>query len=160
MEDPVPRAELYLEYEHVTKYKGQQAVLNLPGPLGDYLRASPHRAAGEAKNRAEYERVRSRYALAGKPDKVRGHWYQGNLRQLAQKTQREREYDVIYGLYSAWAHGDPWAASLRDVGHAGLVHLLGYWARLLIHIADAKKIILAGEAYQLLAELAKGPSRE
>jgi hypothetical protein len=36
------------------------------------------------------------------------------------------------------------------------MHAFAYWARLLIQVADAKKIILTGEAYQSLQVLARG----
>jgi hypothetical protein len=108
MRDPEPRAALYLDFEHVTKHRSMQAWLRLPGPVGNHLRSSPDRAAGERRNRTAYNRVRSRYAVKRSPNRERGHWYPGTLRDLASKVGRTAEYDAVYGLYSGWAHGDPW----------------------------------------------------
>ena len=156
MQDPEPRAKLYLEYEHITKHRTEQAWLNLPGLIGDSLRASPQRAAGEQRNRVAYDQVRSQYEIKSKRGKVRSHWYSGNLKHLAEQVDRVDEYDAVYSLYSAWAHGDPWTARGKPLAHDGPWHTLKYWARLLILVADAKKIVLAGEAYESLQVLAKG----
>jgi|GEM_PF-3574276 len=157
--DPEPRAALYLDYEHVAKFRNVQAWLNLPGPIGDHLRASPRRAEGEKRNRAEFDRVRSQYALKKNSKRERAHWYPGTLRDLATDRGRNDEYDAVYRLYSAWAHGDPWTSGILHVGPDALMYLYPYWARLMIQVADAKKIILTGEAYQSLEELAKGMSK-
>lgn len=161
MLEPGPRSDLYLDYQYVTKFRSMQAWLRFPGPLGDDLRTSPDRVAGEPRNRADYERVRGRYAVRSKNNskaqKERAHWYPGNLRQLAEAVDRAEEYGAVYGMYSAWAHGDPWTAGLGHSANAGLMHVLTYWGRLLIQVADAKKIILTGDAYDSLRILAKGP---
>ncbi len=156
MRDPEPRAELYLEYEHITKHRTMEAWVDMPGPIGDHLRASPRRAEGEKQNRAEYDRVCDQYSVKPNSTKARMHWYAGSLRDLANELGRTAEYAAVYGLYSAWAHGDPWTAGLLKIGDGGLWHLLAYWSRILIQVADTKRIILAGEEYEGLAELAKG----
>ncbi len=158
MRDPEPRAALYLDYEHITKHRAMHAWAKLPGTIGDHLRASPLRAEGEERARREYNRVHAQYALKRDAERVRRHWYQGSLRDLAndKDVQRLPEYEAIYGLYSAWAHGDPWTSDPLKVGHGGLMHLYGYWARLMIQVADAKRIILAGDSYRTLQQLGKG----
>ncbi|HUU97206.1 MAG TPA: DUF5677 domain-containing protein [Phycisphaerae bacterium] len=157
MADPEDRARLYLDYEHVTKYRAEQAWLRFPGLIGRTLRDSPQRAKGEERNRAEYERVRLQFARAPKrPDQTRHHWYPGTLRDLAGQLDRIAEYEAIYGLYSAWAHGDPWTAGTNQLGHGGLIHAFAYWARVLRLIADAKGIILAADQYEALTKLATG----
>lgn len=156
MRDPEARAELYIDYEHVTRYRSEQAWLKFPGLVGGRLRASPLRAAEEKRNRAEYDRVSGRYAGRRDPTQARNHWYPGSLRTLATEAGRTAEYDAVYGLYSAWAHGDPWTSGLRETGYEGLWHVLAYWSRILVQVADAKRMILSGEEYQVLAELARG----
>jgi len=69
---------------------------------------------------------------------------------------RTAEYEAIYGVYSAWAHGDPGTSDLIRIGHGGIWHAFGYWAQILIQVADAKRIVLTGEHYELLVELRKG----
>ena len=156
MADPEPRAAMYLDFERVTKYHLEQSFLRLPGIIGRTLRKSPSRAEGERRNREAYEKVRVQFAVKHGSTRDRPHWYPGTLRQLAGASGREAEYDAIYRLYSAWAHGDPWTAGQLELGHGGLWHPFVYWARLLTQVADAKKIILAGDAYETLQELAKG----
>ncbi len=160
MHEAESRARLYLDFEHVTRHRVGQAWLNLPGPIGEGLRRSRKPGDGEAGNRARYEVVRSRYAGKRDPERIRSHWYPGTLRDIANDVGRKAEYDAVYGLYSAWAHGDPWTSQLPEVAHGGLVHAFTYWARLLVQVADAKRIILSGEAYQSLVVLAKGLDRE
>ena len=156
MKDAEARAALYLDFEHITKHRSVEAFVQLPGPFGDRLRASPLRDEGEKRNRAEFDRVRDQFAAKRGSRKVRRHWYPGTLRDLAKDLDRTAEYEAIYGLYSGWAHGDPWTSSLLKLEHGGLMHLYTYWARILIQVADAKKIRLSGEAYQSLVVLAKG----
>ncbi|MBL8880548.1 MAG: hypothetical protein JNG88_15655 [Phycisphaerales bacterium] len=157
MKDPVLRATLYLEYKHVTKFRMMQAWTNLPGEFGNRVRNSSFRKNGEQRNRLEYERVKQTYMMRNDANRVRSHWYAGNLKQLAAKVDRGAEYDAIYGLYSAWAHGDSWTSEMLHAPHGKLwAGVFPYWARLLIRIADAKKIILSGEAYESLVICAKG----
>lgn len=155
MRDPEPRARRYLDFEHVTKRQLEQAWLALPGPVGDELRKSPMRVKGEIRNKADYDRVISTFRRSGKPRNVL-HWYDGTFRDIARAVDRDAEYKAVYGLYSAWAHGDPWTAGLEQLGHNEVWHLCIYWARLLKRVADAKKIILAAESYEGLRTLAKG----
>lgn len=156
MGDAEPRAELYLEYAHVTKHRKTQAWRDLPGPIGEHLRASSLRLEGEKRNLAEYNRVKSKFPMPKKQNQVRRHWYPGTLRDLASEVGRTAEYDAVYGLYSAWAHGDPWTSDDLELGHGGLMELCFNWARILILIANEKKIILSGDAYRVLESLAKG----
>jgi hypothetical protein len=153
MRDAESRAALYLEFEHVTKHRSEQAWLRLPGLVGNGLRCSPLRSQGEAANKAEYDRVCQTYT--GKKG-VRWHWYPGTLRDLAQEVGRIEEYSAIYSVYSACAHGDPWTSGTPTAGWGHIWHALAYWARLLVQIADAKKIILTGDSYRSLVELGKG----
>ena len=155
MRDLEPRAKLYLEFEHVTRYRTGQSWPKLPGEIGQGLRHSPQRTGGEAGNRARYEVVRSHYSVKPNSARVRLHWYAGTLKDVAVEVGRAEEYDAFYGLYSAWAHGDPWTGSLLRAANGGLLHAFSYWARLLIQVADAKKIILAGAAYDALTKLAR-----
>ncbi|RJP32091.1 MAG: hypothetical protein C4547_14595 [Phycisphaerales bacterium] len=156
MQDPVPRAALYLDYEHITKHRSSQAWLRSPGVIGDRLRASPMRAQGEKRNRLEYDRVQHQFAVKPGSSRVRGHWYVGSLRSVAEEIGRTAEYESVYGLYSACAHGDSWTASQPGPAHAGLDHLYAYWSRIVICIADAKQIILPADQYELLVDLTKG----
>jgi hypothetical protein len=153
---PVPRSELFLDFEHVTKYKTAQARVSTPGEVGDRVRASPLRAQGEARLLVEFQRVKSNYARTTGAGSLRTHWYPGTLRDLAAEVGREGEYKAVYALYSAWSHGDPWTAYLLELPHAGILHLFMYWARPIKLVADAKRIILSGDTYKTLEELAKG----
>ncbi|MBI5866544.1 MAG: hypothetical protein HZB38_18920 [Planctomycetes bacterium] len=161
MRDPEPRAALYLDYEHVTKRMSEQAWLKLPGAIGDRLRASPKRTEAELANKTEHDRVLPAY-VSKKPGSQhpRKHWYPGTLKELALEVGRSDEYDAVYAMFSAQAHGDPWVADMlqrgNNMGPEGLWLAYGYWARLLTQIADAKKIILTNDAYKTITLLAKG----
>jgi hypothetical protein len=160
MRDPEARAPLYLDFEHVTRHRTGQAWLNLPGPIGEGLRRQRRPGDGEAGNRARYELVRPQYAAKRDPERTRSHWYPGTLRDVASEVGRTAEYNAIYGLYSAWAHGDPFTAGLLRAANGGLLHAFVYWGRLLTQVADAKKIILSHEQYGSLERLSKGLMEE
>ncbi|TWT45382.1 hypothetical protein RAS1_18050 [Phycisphaerae bacterium RAS1] len=123
MREPEARAKLYLEYSAVSRFRCQKSWLNLPGPIGDYLRNSPDRPRGEQRNRVLYDAVRSQFAIRRKPNRERNHWYEGDLRQLSREVGRESEHVAIYGIYSGWAHADAWTTgAMGGVAHGGLLH--------------------------------------
>lgn len=155
MRDAEARAKLYVEFEHITRHRLGQAWLNWPGPVGERLRRSRTPGDGVAGNRARYDVFRSQYPQKRNPAQVRWHWYPGTLRDVATEVGRSAEYSAIYGLCSAWAHGDPLIGHWLQGGQHGLWHAFVYWARLMIQVVDAKKIILTGGAYRFLQELAR-----
>jgi Family of unknown function (DUF5677) len=90
----VERATSYFEFEHIDRHEQEQRILRLPGPFGDYLRSSPLRAEGQQRNQQEYERVRPMF-LRRDGKKTRDKWYEGDLRNLAEKAKKSEEYDLF-----------------------------------------------------------------
>lgn len=150
------RAALYLDYEHVSAWLRSQEWVSLPGQIGRYMRESPLRPSGEVRRRERFERVRDRYVHSAGSDRMRPHWYEGSLRDLARAVGREDEYRTFYVLFSAWMHADPFAARQPTVAHGGLIHAFVYWARMLLRVVDAKEMVLAADQYESLRAAARG----
>ena len=78
-------------------YQRSTEVVGRDNQISRFIATSPLRKEGEKRNRKDFERVRSRYLVKGK-GRVRQNWYEGNLRELATKINREDEYVVLSGL--------------------------------------------------------------
>ena len=163
MEDPGPRAEQYLDFTHMTRYRHVKAVTDNPsGPLARKIAQSPLRAQGERRNQAEYDRVRPRFVRTGKSGRQTEwtNWYGMTIRQLAEEMGRLGEYKLLYAKCCAWAHGDPfsteWAPSQQATSDRQFVFIvcLGYYARMLLKIADVRQVLLTAEQYQTLKKFA------
>lgn len=159
--DPEPRAEDYLEFEHITRYR--HAIALVENPEGDIARAlasSPQRTVGEARLKREYARVRSRFLVpssCGRP-KVSRNWYKLSFDRLSEKIGRLSEYKLWYKLCSAWAHADPFGTERPKLfdAHTAIYAAMGYHGRVLKVVADQKEIILSNEQYGVLEQFARG----
>ena len=156
--NPQERAELYLEYEHVSNYRYMSALLTdcRPGTISGGLANSPQRAGGEATARANYERVRARFTKEGKSAPA-GKWYMKSFRELCEETGHLAEYKLWYSRFSAWLHADP-SAIRQQVplpGNHALMLAMCYHGGVLRQIADRKKMVLTNEQYEFLNALAK-----
>jgi hypothetical protein len=104
------RASQYLEFQHVERYNTQERVFKHKNMLTDLLRLSRHKAAGQARVKAEFDRVKNQFlkksnknstggVLKGEAE-TREQWYAGNLGQFAQDAGKRDEYDTfIYGFH-------------------------------------------------------------
>ncbi len=163
MQQPEERAQQYLDFEHITRYQEEQAFLGKAmGIMGDHMRSSPLRREGEVRVKAEYERVLPKFQRKdGTPWRS---WHGLQFRQVVERLPSDQfdwvvEYDLWYKHFSAWAHGDPYAAAQIDPdrprkGSDLLLQCYTYYARMLLRTAD--KIVLTSEQYSLLRGLAKG----
>ena len=163
MDDPEPRAQQYLDFQHITKHKQSTAVANNPsGPLSRFLASSPDRPEGEKRNKAEYDRVRPKFVRPRKRGREHlwANWYCMTVRDLAEEVGYLGEYRLAYSQCSAWAHGDPSATvgvagalSPWGMGKNLFVLCVGYHARILLKIADVGKILLTSEQHGFLRKI-------
>jgi hypothetical protein len=164
MEDPGPRAQQYLDYTWVTKHRQSTAVANNPtGPISSWIAASPRRATGEARNKLEYDRVRAQFVKKGRKGSQRlvDNWHGMSIHDLADRLGRLGEYRLVYAGCSAWAHGDPFSTEWMtghwtSNGPIVFIACVGYYARMLLTVADVGGAILTAEQHGFLKKLAPG----
>lgn len=116
LQDAEARAGDYLDYQHVTRRQYSQRFLSASkGPIAELLRRSPLRAAGEQRNREEFDRISGRFARerGGMWDR----WYCKPLLELSREIGWEGEYRLWYAAGSGWSHGDPHFS--RVAAHSG-----------------------------------------
>jgi len=166
LQDPENRSNAYREYTHIRKHKQSRAVAENPsGPISDFIANSPERATGEARNQAEYDRVRPMFEMKTRKGKtiLASSWYKMSVSDLANALGRGGEYRLVYAACSTWAHGDPFStqdaqSQVLTQPNIVLMVCVGYYARMMLQIADSAKIILTGEQHDFLQQLSAGPS--
>ncbi len=160
MDDPEERAQRYLDFTHVTRYKQSQAVVKNPdGYISRTIAESPLRAEGERRNAEEYERVLPQFKRH--PKGVWDKWYCMSIRELAERMGRLGEYNVLYRTSCSFAHGDPFSMREGEDFRSYPPEVVycaccGYYARILRRVAT--KLILTNEQHELLEALAEGMS--
>lgn len=158
LQNPEAHATKYLDFEHVTRWKQFQALDKAPsGTIGHDVANDPRRENGEAALKQQYDRVRQQFTGKGKK-KPWGNWYCMTVFQLARHLERLPEYRLWYMACSAWAHGDPSATRREHLfrDNVALVQSICYCARMQLHIADAKKIVLTSEQHTFLKNCEAG----
>lgn len=161
MQDPAARGQLYLDFQHVTAYRQMRALIEKPvGDIANQVASSKDRAAGELRLKKEHDRVIQNFTTTTKKGKHQtwNSWYCMKFRCLAVKMKRDAEYRLWYKQCSAWAHADPFqtrnAFSVRP--RAAYMAAQCYYARMLLLIAEAKRIILTADQYESLRTLNEG----
>lgn len=159
LEDPNSRAEAYLDFEHITRYKQFRALVKAPpGTIGYDVANAPQRKSGEPALKREYDRVRHAFIRGNKSNRTWDNWYCMTTADMAKHLGRLPEYRLWYKACSAWAHGDP-SASRREYlfrDNVALTQSICWCARMQLHIADAKKIVLTGEQFEFLKKCEAG----
>ena len=158
MQDAGPRAKDYAEFYWVTRYRHATAVAENPvGFISKQIAESAMRAEGERRNRDEYQRVKPMFTVTTRQGKKRlaKKWHKMSTWELAESLGRGGEYRLIYASTSAWAHGDPFGTEPRQphvLEHPNIaLHLaLSCYERMLFLIADAGRIVLSNEQYEVL----------
>jgi hypothetical protein len=115
--DSEQRAQDYLEFEHVERFKLANSVMKHDTPLSSHLKASPRRPDGEKRMHDEYDRVKSRFFVERqRPDGTtkrgpgtRNTWYAQNLSELAKTLRKEDEYDSLLRMFHGCVHSSPLA---------------------------------------------------
>ncbi|MBX3389491.1 MAG: hypothetical protein KF691_08560 [Phycisphaeraceae bacterium] len=101
-------ADLYLEYEHVERYKRATTLVKQNSQWAKQLSNSRLRAPGEINNQTEFDRVKANYL--DKNQRPRGQWYVGDGTTLARKVGREEEYFWFTSILHSSIHGGPFAS--------------------------------------------------
>lgn len=157
LENPAERAQQYLDYEHVSKYRLEQAIVNASeGEIAKSIASSPDRPGGEAQLRVNYELVRDQFR---KPNsKIWNNWYCKTVEDLAREVGRLADYQLWYRLCSRWSHGDPFQSDRVQMIDARQAYIASacFYGRTLLRTAEAKRIVLTSEQYEGLRELARG----
>ena len=154
MADPAPRAKQYTEFTHVTRHKWSSALASNPsGTISKQMAESPMRGEGEKRNVNEYNRVRPRFQRADR--QMWSAWYCMSIHDLAKSVGRPGEYRLVYKSCAAWAHGDPFSTE-RVADHpftkpnAVFMLCIGYYARMLLKLAEVGRVILSSEQFEAL----------
>lgn len=117
------RARLYLEFEHVERYKTMNRIVSLDHPVSEKLRASPLRVEGEARVQKEYDRVKCHYFVK-KYQKdgsfvmgpgTRNKWYEPDLASLAKELNMQAEYDLFVTPFHGCIHSSAFVVKLGPV---------------------------------------------
>lgn len=96
---------LYLEFEHLERFKKSATVVKFSSKLAQLVSQSPLRAQGEIRNQTEYDRVKGNYT--DRKGRVRNQWYAGDAASLARKIKREEEYFWFTSTLHSSIHGGP-----------------------------------------------------
>jgi len=118
--DANQRAQDYIDFEHVERFKLVNSVMKHDTPLSRHLKASPKRQEGEKRMQQEYDRVKSRYFLERRladgtvkcGPGTRNTWYAQNLFDLAVILGKEDEYDSLLKMFHGCVHSSPFAVGL------------------------------------------------
>jgi len=162
MQDPVPRAQQYLNFVHIARYRRSKALVDNPsGLIARRLASSPKRPEGEKRNKKEYDRVRPQFIMIDERSgrkRLPGNWYCMPVHDLADKLGWLSEYKTWYAHASDWIHSDPFSTQ-RELPYGGKESQMiiwvcsRYYARMLLRLSD--KIVLTAEHYELLKALAE-----
>jgi len=153
---PAERGKLFLEYSKVTKHRNSKRIADNPqGPIGRHIANSPMRTEGEIRNQQEFDAVAAQFQRGKKKSDLWDAWYCKSFADLTQEFGKRGEYDIWYKLAAGWAHGDPFATQrVAPFPGSGIQTLfqacLHFHGRMLYLAAEAKKIILESEQYELL----------
>lgn len=120
----VERANDYLDFEHVEKYKRVQAVMRHDNPFSEQLKSSPNRPEGEKRLQQEYDRVKNRYLTERRQrdgtiqrgTRTRPHWYAGNLAEIARSLGKSDEYDILLANYHGCIHSSSFTVREGPIG--------------------------------------------
>lgn len=156
LRDPETRGRQFLDFAHVTKYRQMTDMVREPqGVIAKHVAESPLRDEGEARLKADYDRVKNGF-LKGSGNQLWENWYRLSVRELAKQIGREDECKLWYRLFSNWVHADPNQADFADIdGQTMLVYCNKYYGRLLQRLADYGGIILTSEQHKVLKHYEK-----
>jgi hypothetical protein len=101
------RARLYLDFYWVEKEKAIHLFDNSQTYLGGRISKSLRRGSVEPAIEQEIQRVRPMFENA--KGKIREHWYEGNLRDLANAVGFEAEYELFQKHSSGVVHSSAYA---------------------------------------------------
>ena len=159
------RAELYLDYAHIDKYKAQAKPLQHKNEFSDKLSANPNRPKMQPLLKAEYDRVKSRYFKKHRspdgtvklgPD-IRDKWYEGTLPDLAKHAGKGDEYDTFITPFSGSVHSSAYSVEVGPLLKGDHLSLLasGFTARIVRLNVEHNKISLNETDLEILEIFSK-----
>ncbi len=140
IEDPAKsseRAQLFLDYASVERYRKIQRIDKNQTGLAKKLANSTRRPEAMPRIEAEFQRVKPRY-LTKKGDKLREHWFPGNLSVLAKATGWESEYELFQELLSSMVHSSPMAMEQESSINGGVLLTWSWYFALRLAFKYAK----------------------
>lgn len=156
LQSPAERGKLFLDYAKVTRHRNSKRIADHPqGPIGQHIANSPMRAEGEIRNQQEFDEVAAQFQRGEKKNDLWDAWYCKSFADLTQELGKRGEYDIWYKFAAGWAHGDPFATQrIAPFPGSGIQTLfltcLHFHGRMLYRAAEAKKVLLAAEQFELL----------
>ena len=158
LQRPEERAEQYLEYAKVSKYRHWKAIVENPhGLISKFVADSPDRQDGERQIQRDFDSVRHVYKKAH--GGLHSNWYCKSLKEMCANDIRwVAEYNQWYVLGSGWAHGDPHASRSKfpmgmSDGSFSFLLCAHYYSRMLLKATD--KMLLTSEQYKTLTTLSQ-----
>jgi len=134
------RGELFLNYYAIERHQRSQEVVKLKTPFAKKIAQSPMRAAGEKRNKREYDRVKHLYlnkSKKNKKEKVRDHWYPGTLRDRSQDVGCLNEYISFVKSLNGSTHSGP--AAIR---HGCSINNNGLWVWSAMLVSRIAKMVV------------------
>ena len=154
----VARANDYLEYKHVERYKIFEKICKHDNWLSRRLKSSTKRPEGEKKNLEEYNRVKHKFFVQQKRcDKTRNTWYSGSLFGIAKNLGKEAEYDTFIANFNGCVHSN--ALAVQDGPPMTAQHVLTFASNIAARVArlnvQHNHIDLGDVHSQIMDELCK-----
>lgn len=146
------RAQLFLDYGHVERFKRMTAWKKVTGNASAMIANSPRRPEGELQLKADYERVRHKFLVkkheskSSEIKKTRDSWHGQKIADLCRLAGIEDEYEKYYADWSMYVHGTPLSMSVRPPG-ADDMHFfaLSWYSRIILLYCDKCGVILTAE---------------
>lgn len=161
----VERANDYLDFEHVEKYKRAQKVTSYDNLVAEALKSSPDREGGEKHLQQEFDRVKARYLVEKRRrgrtikrgPRTRSTWYRGTLADIAKCLGKSDEYDILLATFHGCVHSSAWAA--REGPIIRREHIQHWASTIAARVAqlsvEHNRVVLDDFQRQLLASLCK-----
>jgi hypothetical protein len=99
------RARLYLDFMHVERKRRIELMDTSSTGLAKWISGSPKRPGAEPGINTRFSEVKPKYMT--RKGKIRDTWYPGTLRDLAEATGLESEYELMQRLLSGVVHSSP-----------------------------------------------------
>jgi hypothetical protein len=115
--EAVNRANDYLDFEHIERYRLVQKVKLYDDSFTKKMMESPQREEGEKNVQQQFDLVKGRYfkekkrqsGIIQKGPGTREYWFPGRLRDVAIHLEKEDEYDRFLFTLQGCVHSSAWA---------------------------------------------------
>src|SRR5262249_49237982 len=158
-------ARMYLDFEHIDRYKAVNKVLSHDTPLKDMLLSSSNVAAGQNRTLSEYNRVKSQFLVKKRASSAvgkagagtRDKWYEGNLRDLHTVVGKQEEYDAIVSPFHGCMHSGSFAVRSGPPLHAEYVMFFASTiaARVALLSVQCNQLDISSDDREVLEEYSK-----